>query len=49
MSMSLPADAQQAILRAIPGLEQVELAHPGYLVEYGMWRLMGGILQIRGI
>jgi tRNA uridine 5-carboxymethylaminomethyl modification enzyme len=34
LSMSLPPDVQLAILRAIPGLEAVEMATPGYGVEY---------------
>lgn len=34
MSTSLPADAQLDFLRTIVGLEQVELARPGYAVEY---------------
>lgn len=34
MSTSLPADAQLDFLRTIVGLESVELARPGYAVEY---------------
>jgi tRNA uridine 5-carboxymethylaminomethyl modification enzyme len=34
MSTSLPADAQLDFLRTIEGLEKVELARPGYAVEY---------------
>lgn len=34
MSTSLPADAQLDFLRTIEGLEAVELARPGYAVEY---------------
>ncbi|MGQ0506630.1 MAG: tRNA uridine-5-carboxymethylaminomethyl(34) synthesis enzyme MnmG [Myxococcaceae bacterium] len=34
LSTSLPADAQLAFLRTIPGLEQVEVARYGYAVEY---------------
>ena len=34
LSTSLPLDAQEAFLRTIPGLEAVEVAHPGYAVEY---------------
>lgn len=33
-SMSLPADVQQAIVRALPGLAAAELIRPGYAVEY---------------
>lgn len=34
VSTSLPADVQQDFLRSIEGLERVELARPGYAVEY---------------
>lgn len=34
LSTSLPADAQLAFLRTIPGLEHVEVARYGYAVEY---------------
>jgi tRNA uridine 5-carboxymethylaminomethyl modification enzyme len=34
ISTSLPRDAQQAMLRTIEGLERVEIAQPGYAVEY---------------
>ena len=34
LSTSLPADAQEAMLRSIPGLERVELFRPGYAIEY---------------
>lgn len=33
-STSLPEDVQQAALRTIPGLEQVEIVRPGYAIEY---------------
>jgi tRNA uridine 5-carboxymethylaminomethyl modification enzyme len=33
-SMSLPADVQLAVLRALPGLERVEMLRPGYAIEY---------------
>ena len=34
ISTSLPADIQLAFLRTMKGLEQVEIAQPGYAVEY---------------
>jgi tRNA uridine 5-carboxymethylaminomethyl modification enzyme len=34
ISTSLPADIQEQFLRTIPGLEQVEVARPGYAIEY---------------
>ena len=34
VSTSLPTDIQQAFLRAMQGLEQVEIVVPGYAVEY---------------
>lgn len=33
-SMSLPADVQHAIVRALPGLEDADMIRPGYAVEY---------------
>lgn len=34
LSTSLPADVQEAFLRSMPGLEQVEIVRPGYAIEY---------------
>jgi tRNA uridine 5-carboxymethylaminomethyl modification enzyme len=34
ISTSLPADVQAAFVRTIPGLERVEILHPGYAIEY---------------
>jgi tRNA uridine 5-carboxymethylaminomethyl modification enzyme len=34
ISTSLPADVQEAFIRTIPGLEQVEILQPGYAIEY---------------
>lgn len=33
-SMSLPAEVQAAIVRALPGLEEARVLRPGYAVEY---------------
>jgi tRNA uridine 5-carboxymethylaminomethyl modification enzyme len=34
ISTSLPADVQEQFVRSIPGLDRVEIARPGYAVEY---------------
>jgi tRNA uridine 5-carboxymethylaminomethyl modification enzyme len=34
LSTSLPAEVQEAFLRSMPGLEQVEIIRPGYAIEY---------------
>jgi tRNA uridine 5-carboxymethylaminomethyl modification enzyme len=34
ISTSLPADVQLAMVRTMPGLERVQIAQPGYAVEY---------------
>jgi tRNA uridine 5-carboxymethylaminomethyl modification enzyme len=34
LSTSLPEDIQLAFLRSMPGLERVEIAQPGYAIEY---------------
>jgi tRNA uridine 5-carboxymethylaminomethyl modification enzyme len=49
ISTSLPVDVQKAFLRTIPGLEQVEIAQPGYAVEYDHIdpRALDATLEIR--
>lgn len=51
ISTSLPVDAQLAMLRSIAGLEQVEMAAPGYAVEYDHIdpRALGPDLQLAAI
>ena len=34
LSTSLPAEVQLRMLRAVPGLERVEMTRPGYAIEY---------------
>lgn len=34
LSTSLPADVQEAFLRSMPGLENVDIIRPGYAIEY---------------
>lgn len=34
ISTSLPAEIQEQFIRTIPGLEKVEILHPGYAIEY---------------
>ncbi len=34
ISTSLPIDVQEAFIRSIPGLEDVEIRQPGYAIEY---------------
>jgi tRNA uridine 5-carboxymethylaminomethyl modification enzyme len=34
LSMCLPGDVQQQVVRALPGLEDAEMIRPGYAVEY---------------
>lgn len=48
ISTSLPRDIQDAFLRTIPGLERVEVARPGYAVEYEYVdpRRLGSTLEV---
>ena len=34
LSTSMPAEVQEAFLKTIPGLEEVEIIQPGYAIEY---------------
>lgn len=36
VSTSLPAEIQMALLKTVPGMENVEMIRPGYAVEYDM-------------
>jgi tRNA uridine 5-carboxymethylaminomethyl modification enzyme len=49
ISTSLPAEVQQAFVRTVPGLERVEVARPGYAVEYEYVdpRRLNGTLGVR--
>ena len=51
ISTSLPADIQQDFVRSIAGLERVEIARPGYAVEYEFVdpRRLSSTLQVRDI
>ncbi|MEW4449344.1 tRNA uridine-5-carboxymethylaminomethyl(34) synthesis enzyme MnmG [Qipengyuania sp. JC766] len=51
ISTSLPVDVQHDMLRAMPGLEHVEMAVPGYAVEYDHIdpRALDSSLQVEAI
>ena len=51
ISTSLPADVQLEFVRSIAGLERVEIARPGYAVEYEFVdpRRLSSTLQVRDI
>lgn len=50
-SMSLPAEVQAAVVRALPGLEAAELIRPGYAVEYDFVQptALHHTLEVRGV
>src|SRR4051812_47672201 len=49
ISTSLPADVQEEFVRSVPGLERVEIARPGYAVEYEFVdpRMLNQTLEVR--
>ncbi len=51
VSTSLPADVQRAMMRSIKGLEAVEIAQPGYAVEYDHIdpRALSATLEVQAI
>jgi tRNA uridine 5-carboxymethylaminomethyl modification enzyme len=51
VSTSLPADVQLAMMRSVIGLERVEIAQPGYAVEYDHIdpRALSATLEVRSI
>ena len=51
ISTSLPADVQQQFVQSIAGLERVEIARPGYAVEYEFIdpRRLSSTLEVRDI
>lgn len=51
ISTSLPVDVQEAFVRSIEGLEQVEIARPGYAVEYEFVdpRRLNQTLEVRDV
>jgi tRNA uridine 5-carboxymethylaminomethyl modification enzyme len=51
LSTSLPPEVQVAYLRAVPGLENVEMTRPGYAIEYDYFppTQLDRSLKVRGI
>ena len=50
-SMSLPAEIQERLIRALPGLEAAEMLRPGYAVEYDFIQPteLGATLEAHGL
>lgn len=51
LSTSLPPKVQEAYLRAVPGLERVEMTRPGYAIEYDYFppTQLERTLRVRGV
>jgi tRNA uridine 5-carboxymethylaminomethyl modification enzyme len=51
ISTSLPADVQREFVRSIAGLERVEIARPGYAVEYEFAdpQRLNGTMEVRDV
>jgi tRNA uridine 5-carboxymethylaminomethyl modification enzyme len=51
LSMSLPAEVQEEIVRSLPGLEHAEILRPAYAVEYDMVfpEQLDDTLAVRGL
>jgi tRNA uridine 5-carboxymethylaminomethyl modification enzyme len=51
ISTSLPEEVQDALIRTIPGLENVKIIQPGYAIEYDYVdpRALGRTLEVRSV
>ncbi|HYO46446.1 MAG TPA: tRNA uridine-5-carboxymethylaminomethyl(34) synthesis enzyme MnmG, partial [Gemmatimonadota bacterium] len=51
LSMSLPAEVQEEVVRSLPGLEQAEILRPAYAIEYDMVfpEQLDDTLAVRGL
>jgi tRNA uridine 5-carboxymethylaminomethyl modification enzyme len=51
ISTSLPEEVQDALIRTIPGLENVKIIQPGYAIEYDYVdpRTLGRTLEVRSV